>query len=63
MKGKNEFNFLGINKVTGTEYDVNGYDVNGYDKRGYDKRGFNIYGRNMVILEKLVEIFIKKLKE
>ena len=25
MKGKNEFNFLGINKVTGTEYDVNGY--------------------------------------
>lgn len=58
MKGKNEFNFLGINKVTGTEY-----DVNGYDKRGYDKRGFNIYGRNMVILEKLVEIFIKKLKE
>lgn len=32
MKGKNEFNFLEINKVMGTEYDVNGYDVNGVHK-------------------------------
>ena len=31
-----EWNAEGINKETGTLYDVNGYDIHGYDANGYD---------------------------
>ena len=31
----------GINKITGTKFDVNGFDVYGFDSEGYDKNGFD----------------------
>lgn len=53
------FNKEGINKETGTSYDLEGYDRQGfnkngthrdtgtkYDKEGYDREGFNYHGIN-----------------
>lgn len=34
------------NKITGTDYDVEGYNFDGYDKEGYDREGYNRRGFN-----------------
>ena len=49
----NGFNYYGIHRDTGTEYDEQGYDINGFDDCGiyktggfYDEEGYNRLGYN-----------------
>ena len=35
---------IGINKETGTEFDISGFDRTGYNEYGFDKEGFNRKG-------------------
>ena len=50
-RDKDGYDRDGLEKVTGTGFDVDGYDQNGYDKDGYyrdgyDKKGYDVDGYN-----------------